>query len=126
MSISKTFTELSDTEKVDLIKATIIADAEIKRKPMYSFNPAYSFVNSFEWVREGEPVIMGDLKFYLFESLLDEGHAWLVFHVEGDESLFKIEGIKDNYNGDEWYLDTINVVTRVPKIVYEYVYVETK
>lgn len=48
MNISKTFTELNDTEKVDLIKATIIADAETKRKPLHSFNPAYSFVNSFE------------------------------------------------------------------------------
>lgn len=126
MSITKTFTDLSDQEKSHFIRKTLIEDAESKRKPLKVFNPAYSFVESFEWVKEGEPVSMGDLKFYLVESCMEEGNSWLVFHIEGDETLFKISGIRDNYNGDEWYLDSIDVVTRVPKIVYEWVYVKDR
>lgn len=133
MSIENIFNGMDNSAKTqfvkDLIRTHYKQPNRVDADHIFAYRLAYDFetyVDSRFYLKENaKRIIVGEYEFFLVDSVFDSD-AWVVFHIEGDETLFRMNGMKDSYNGDEWNLDTLGVVNLEPVIIYEYIYEDSK
>lgn len=87
----------------------------------------YQLAGLFEdnfYLNKNEPVIVNEETFHLidhdFSGNRSEGETWIVFHLEGEDALYRIKGLPSSWDGTTWDLSSLEKVERVPKIVYTY------
>lgn len=133
MSIENIFNGMDNSAKTEFVKDLIRTHYRRTKRINVDHRFAYHLADEFEYYTNSRSylkenahrIIVGEYQFFLVDSVfaLD---AWVVFHIEGDETLFRMNGMKDVHNGDEWDLDTLGVVNLEPVITYEYIYESTK
>lgn len=85
---------------------------------------AQHFGESLSWRDAKTPVDVDGVNFYVVDGKFgQEGEGeniWIVFHVEGYDTLYRMSGFYSSYDGSEWSAENIEEVESRPKVIQEY------
>ena len=85
---------------------------------------AQHFGDALNWANQNAPVDIDGVNFYVVDGKFgEEGggeNIWIVFHVEGQDTLYRITGFYSSYDGSEWGAEGIEEVEARPKVIQEY------
>lgn len=77
------------------------------------------------YLKDTKPVVVNGETFYLVDSRFSppEGSkmgVWMVFHLEGDDTLYRVTGSYDSWDGHIWDDASLKEVVKYPIITYRY------